>query len=105
MCCFVLKDDLGCSSAFRKISAPPAGESEAARVDSLRPSKRGRTEPIQSVTVQQPAGSRTAAVVEFLKKFREQDLTSGNDVSSAIVGICELTKNPGAVDFGSSASS
>ncbi|GFY99121.1 B-box type zinc finger family protein [Actinidia rufa] len=99
-------DDLGCSSSFRKISAPPAGESEAALVDSLRPSKRGRTEPIQSVTVQHgPAGSRTAAVVEFLKRFREQDLTSGNDVSSAIVGICELSKNPGAVDFGSSASS
>ena len=97
MCCFVSQDDLGCSSSHRKISSPPAaGDSEDNFVDSLMPSKHGRTEPSQSFTVQHgPAGSRTAAVVEFLK-------TSGNDVSSAIVGICELSKNPGAVDFGSS---
>nr|QFU85213.1 Orphans2 [Diospyros kaki] len=98
-------DDQGCSSSHRNSSPSAtwsAGYSETAFLDSLRPLKRLTTDPVRAAMVHSgPAGSRTASLLDSLKKFRGQNLTSGNDASSTIVEICELSKNSAAVDLDS----
>uniref|UniRef100_A0A5B6ZN86 B box-type domain-containing protein n=1 Tax=Davidia involucrata TaxID=16924 RepID=A0A5B6ZN86_DAVIN len=107
-------DDIGCSSSHRNnnmpsaaVAARPTGGGEATFVDSLtRPLKSRRIEPKRSSIVHcGPSGPRSAAIVESLKRFHQQDMTSGNNASAAIVDICKLSKNPRAVDFDSSESS
>ncbi|XAR55437.1 hypothetical protein NMG60_11035505 [Bertholletia excelsa] len=103
-------DEFGCASSHRNNSSSSLAtaaewltrESEAYFFDSLRPLKRLRTEPIRSVVVERgPAGSRAAAIVQSLKRLREQELTTGENASAAIVGICKLSKSTGALDFDS----
>ncbi|KAL7000257.1 hypothetical protein U1Q18_001405 [Sarracenia purpurea var. burkii] len=93
-------DDHGCSSSHQKSSSQTAATySEITFVDSSRPLKRLRTEAIRpNLGLLGPAGSRNVAIVESLRRFQEQDLTSGNNASAAIVEICKLSKNPAAIN-------
>ncbi|GMP67026.1 hypothetical protein CsSME_00027152 [Camellia sinensis var. sinensis] len=95
-------DDHGCSSCHRNTSSAAvlsARDREAGFGHSLRPLKRLRDEANrsnQSAGVQlEPAGSRTAGIVESLKRLHQEDLSSGYNASAAIVGICKLSQNPG----------
>uniref|UniRef100_A0A5B6ZNQ5 Putative zinc finger protein CONSTANS-LIKE 4-like n=1 Tax=Davidia involucrata TaxID=16924 RepID=A0A5B6ZNQ5_DAVIN len=94
-------DDIGCSSSQQNNSTPsavvvarPTGGGEAAFIDSLmRPLKNRRIEPNRSSLVHHgPAGPRSAGIVESLKIFHQQDMTSGNNASAAIVDICKMSK-------------
>ncbi|KAK9285127.1 hypothetical protein L1049_024312 [Liquidambar formosana] len=102
-------DDLGCASSQRNygsamaaMAARTRGEGEATSgVDSLRPLKNRRTESNQPVRVQY--GSRSAAIITPLKKFRHQDIGSGGDATAATIGVCDQSEETKAVDLDGSA--
>ncbi|CAK9146179.1 unnamed protein product, partial [Ilex paraguariensis] len=101
-------DDLGCLSPQRNSHTAPSsspavsavGGDDEAFVDSLssRPLKSRRIESNRSDRVHDgPSGSRSAAIVECLRRFHEEGV-------NAVAGICGLSKEPEAVDFDSSES-
>ncbi|XP_059661018.1 uncharacterized protein LOC132307315 [Cornus florida] len=107
-------DDEGSSSSRRNSPSSEAaveaavsgGEGAAAFAETTRPMKSRRIEQNESGRVGQASVGSTAAIVESLKKFGQQDATSSDKVpAAAIAGICELSKSPRAVDFDYSESS
>ncbi|CBI17993.3 unnamed protein product, partial [Vitis vinifera] len=90
------------ASARAAAARSAADDGEAISEDALRPFKDRRIE--QNRPVQPQAGSRTAEIVDSLNRLHNQDITSGSDASSIIAGICNLSKQSGAVDLDCSSS-
>lgn len=90
------------ASARAAAARSAADDGEAISEDALRPFKDRRIE--LNRPVQPQAGSRTAEIVDSLNRLHNQDITSGSDASSIIAGICNLSKQSGAVDLDCSSS-
>ncbi|XAR68063.1 hypothetical protein NMG60_11003062 [Bertholletia excelsa] len=96
-------DDLDCSSHQRNTLRLPAPASRwssernsDAAIESNRTLKRQRTNSNRPSPVRRgSAGSRTAVIVESLKRIYDQNVTSGGNASSTIVDLCKLSRNRG----------